>query len=129
MTSAAPVTPSKNIGTAIARFTLAQGVLIAVLAYCMTAFVWTDAAASHAVQVSAWIAFFVQLVTFSICKLVAQQNLMAGWGLGMLLRFATVGVWGFLGIKALSLPQSPALISLATFFFVSTLIEPFFLNN
>lgn len=129
MTSAAPITPSKNIGTAIARFTLAQGVLIALLAYLMVSFVWTDAAASHAVQVSAWVAFFVQLVTFAICKLVAQQNLMAGWGIGVLLRFATVGAWAFLGIKALSLPQTPALFSLAIFFFVSTVIEPFFLNN
>ncbi|MEP6781690.1 MAG: hypothetical protein ABJC26_17455, partial [Gemmatimonadaceae bacterium] len=93
MTPAAPVSPSKNIGTAIARFTLAQGVLIALLAYLMISFIWPDAASSHAVQVSAWVAFFVQLVTFAICKLVAQQNLMAGWGIGVLLRFATVGAW------------------------------------
>lgn len=129
MTSAAPSAASRNIGTAVARFIVAQGVLIALLAYVMRAFVWTDAAGSHAVMVSAWLAFFVQALTFAICKLVAQQNLMAGWGIGVLLRFATVGVWAFLGIKALSLPQTPALISLVTFFFVSTLIEPFFLNN
>lgn len=119
----------KSLMTAVARFTLAQGVVVAVLAFVLSRFVWTDAASSHAVIVSAWVAFLVQIVTFAICKLVATQNLIAGWGLGTLLRFATVGVWAFMGVKALGLPSSPALLSLAAFFFVSTLIEPFFLNN
>lgn len=114
---------------AVARFTVTQGVLIALLAYGLSKFVWTDEASQHAVFVSAWVAFLVQILTFFICRLVAVQNLIAGWGIGTLLRFATVGVWAFLGIKALGLAPSPALLSLVTFFFVSTVIEPLFLNN
>ena len=134
MTSATPPLPAggvngKSLITAVARFTVVQGAIVALLAFCLSRFVWTDAASQHAVTVSAWVAFFVQILTFSICKLVAQQNLIAGWGIGTLLRFATVGVWAFLGIKALGLVPGPALISLAAFFFVSTVIEPFFLNN
>ena len=115
--------------TSVARFTVVQGAVVALLAYLLSHFVWTDAASQHAVAVSAWVAFFVQILTFSICRLVATQNLIAGWGIGTLLRFATVGVWAFLGIKALGLTPGPALLSLVTFFFVSTVIEPLFLNN
>lgn len=129
MNSVAPLQAPRNIGAAIARFTLVQGALVSLLALAMTRLVWTDAASQHAVFASAWLAFVVQILTFAICKLVAQQNLMAGWGIGVLLRFATVGMWAFLGIKALGLASTPALLSLVTFLFVSTLIEPFFLNN
>lgn len=126
---AVPGVAGKSLVTAVARFTVVQGVVVALLAFGMCQFVWTDAPSAHAVQVSAWVAFFVQILTFTIVKLVATQNLIAGWGLGTLLRFATVGVWAFMGIKALGLTPGPALISLVTFFFVSTLIEPLFLNN
>ena len=119
----------KALIRAVSRFTVVQGAIVALLAFGLSRFVWTDAASQHAILVSAWVAFFVQILTFSICKLVAQQNVMAGWGIGTLLRFATVAVWAFLGIKALGLAPNPALISLAAFFFVSTLVEPLFLNN
>jgi hypothetical protein len=122
------VAASRSITSAVARFTLVQGAIVAVLAYLLSHFVWTDAVSQHAVSVSAWVAFGVQILTFSICKLVAQQNMIAGWGIGTLLRFATVGVWAFLGIKALGLAPAPALLSLVTFFFVSTVIEPLFLQ-
>ena len=127
-----PVLPGvdgKALFSAVSRFTVVQGAMVALLAFGLSRFVWTDTASQHAVVVSAWVAFFVQILTFSICKLVAQQNVMAGWGIGTLLRFATVAVWAFLGIKALGLVPNPALISLAAFFFVSTLVEPLFLNN
>ena len=59
----------------------------------------------------------------------ARENVIAGWGLGVVLRFATVGAWALLGIKALGIPSGPALLSLAGFYFVSTLVEPLFLNG
>jgi hypothetical protein len=37
-------------------------------------------------------------------------------------------LWGLLGIKALGLLVGPALMSLVLFYFVSTLVEPLFLN-
>ena len=51
-------------------------------------------------------------------------NPFAGWGMAMLLRFATLAIYGFLVVERLGLPSTAALLSLATFFFVSTLVEP-----
>jgi hypothetical protein len=110
------------------KFTVAQAVLIALVAYLLSRFVWTGAEAERAIHASAWLAVGVQVVTFAIARLVARQNIMAGWGLGVALRFAALAMWAFLGVKALGLAGSPALLSLVIFFFVSTLIEPLFLN-
>ena len=118
-----------SIMRSVVRFTAVQGLVVAVLAFLMCSLLWKDVPSRHAVVVSAWVAFVVQIFTFSICRLVARENVIAGWGIGSLLRFATVAVWGFLGIKALGLVPTPALLSLVTFFFVSTVIEPLFLNN
>ena len=113
---------------AVLKFTVAQALLIALAAYLLSRFVWTGAEAERAVHASAWLAVGVQLVTFAIARLVARQNIMAGWGLGVMLRFAALAMWAFLGVKALGLAGTPALLSLVIFFFVSTLIEPLFLN-
>ena len=121
------VTP-RGMMRALVLFTVAQGALVFGLAVVLQRFVFTDGAAAAAVTASAWLAFGVQTVTFAIARLVARENVIAGWGLGVVLRFATVAFWAFLGIKALGIPSSPALLSLVTFYFVSTLVEPLFLN-
>jgi hypothetical protein len=128
-TAGTPVrTPRGALMPALFRFVVAEGIVIALLAWVLCAWAWTDAAARGAVQASAWLAFGVQIVTFAIARLVAREQVMAGWGLGVLIRFATVAGWAFLGAKALGLPLVPALLSLVAFYFVSTLIEPLFLN-
>jgi hypothetical protein len=106
-----------------------QVVLVVGIALIVTRTAWTSPDAVRAVWASAWLAMVVQLLTFSIARLVARENVMAGWGLGAVLRFATLGAWALLGIKALGLLSGPALLSLAIFFFVSTLVEPLFLNG
>jgi hypothetical protein len=78
----------------------------------------------RAVLVSAGLAFVVQLVTFALARRTAGTNPFAGYGLGMLLRFATLFVYAFVAVGRLGLPSTAALLSLATFFFVSTLVEP-----
>jgi hypothetical protein len=78
----------------------------------------------RAVLLSAGIAFVVQLVTFALARRTAGTNPFAGYGLGMLLRFATLFVFALFVVGRLGLPSSAALLSLATFFFVSTLVEP-----
>lgn len=113
---------------AIVLFTAAQAVLITVIAVVLSKFVWSDLEGARAVTMSAWVAAGVQVITFAVAKLVARQQVMAGWGLGVVLRFAVVAAWAFLGIKALGLAPVPALLSLVIFFFVSTVIEPIFLN-
>lgn len=114
---------------ALVMFTVAQALIIALLAYALTHVVWTDAESVRAVRVSAWIAVVVQIFTFAIARLVAREQVIAGWGIGVLLRFATVAAWGAFGVDALGLPSGPALMSLVGFYFVSTLIEPLFLNT
>ncbi len=109
-------------------FTAAQAVIVFGAMVVMQRFVWTEATAADAVRASAWLAFVVQSFTFLIARLVARQNVIAGWGLGVLLRFASVAFWALLGIKALGLVSGPALISLVVFYFLSTLVEPLFLN-
>lgn len=81
----------------------------------------------RAVVMSAGVAFSVQILTFSLARMLMPTNLMAGFGIGMLIRFLVLVVHGFVGASLLGLPQTPALVSLAAFFFLTTLIEPLFL--
>ena len=49
---------------------------------------------------------------------------MARMGVGALLRLLTLVVYALLAAKVFTMPLVAALISLAAFFFLSTLIEP-----
>ncbi|MCC6241363.1 MAG: hypothetical protein IT353_00905 [Gemmatimonadaceae bacterium] len=118
----------RSVGRSVLFFSVAQGGLIAVAALVLSRVVWTDEASAHAISISALVAMVVQIMTFVIARLVAREHVIAGWGVGVVLRFAVVAVWAFLGIKALGLLPSPALFSLVIFFFVATLVEPIFLN-
>ncbi len=84
--------------------------------------------AQRAIWTSAAVAFVVQLFGFAIVRLAARSNPIAGWGLGALLRFAVLAVYALVVVGALGLASGPALLSLAAFFFVSTLVEPLLLN-
>ncbi|HEV7766777.1 MAG TPA: hypothetical protein VGQ76_17385, partial [Thermoanaerobaculia bacterium] len=83
----------------------------------------------HAIVVSAGIAYVVQLLSFVIARSWATTNVVAGWGLGMLLRFGVLALYALVFAKALGLPLTSALVSLAAFFFVSTLLEPVLLKS
>ena len=82
-----------------------------------------------AIRLSAIVAIVAQLVAFAVTKAIAQRHLIAGWGAGSLLRFTTLVVYALLAVKVLGLPPVAALVSLATFLFLSTLIEPLFLRR
>jgi hypothetical protein len=82
-----------------------------------------------AIRLSAIIAIVVQLTAFAVTKAVARRNVIAGWGAGSLLRFLTLLVYALLAVRVLDLPPVAALVSLATFLFLSTLIEPLFLRR
>ena len=84
--------------------------------------------ARHSIFVSAWVAFVVQLFAFAVLRLVARQNVMAGWGLGAVLRMLTIAVYALVVVKALGLVAGAALISLVAFLFLSMLVEPFVLK-
>jgi hypothetical protein len=80
--------------------------------------------ARRAIVTSAGVAYVVQLGAFVLARSTAGTNPFAGYGLGVLLRFVTLGLYALVFVPRLALPSMPALVSLATFFFVSTLVEP-----
>jgi 4-amino-4-deoxy-L-arabinose transferase-like glycosyltransferase len=111
-----------------ALYAVAAVALIATIGWLLTmAFPGSRDAA--AIRLSAIVAIVVQLVAFAITKAVAQRHLIAGWGAGSLLRFMALVVFALLAVKVLDLPPVAALVSLATFLFLSTLIEPLFLRR
>ena len=63
--------------------------LIATMGWLL-ALVWPEPAARQALVVSAVIALVVQLLAFAAARVAAPTNLMAGWGVGMLLRFGAL---------------------------------------
>jgi hypothetical protein len=87
-----------------------------------------EGAARQMVLVSAGLAFVVQMVTFAVARLLAASGHgIAGWGLGAVACFVVLAVYGFV-CRAMGLPLEAALISLATFFFLTEVIEPPFLT-
>jgi hypothetical protein len=90
--------------------------------------VYPGDAARHAVITSAVLALAVQLVAFIVLQLFKGKNVIAGWGIGALLRFGSLGVYAFTAHRVLGLDANTALVSLACFLFLSMLIEPLLVN-
>ena len=112
---------------ALGLFVAATLVIVLVGGWLLTV-VWPDPAAAHAIRVSGLVAVVVQCFAFGIMRLVPRSNVIAAWGLGTLLRFAVFVIYAFVIVKAYGLAGTPALVSLALFFFLSTLVEPLLLN-
>ena len=83
---------------------------------------------ARSVWASAVTVMVVQALAFSLVRMMQPVNVIAGWGLGMMLRLIALVAFGFFGVKALGLSMEPALLSMAGFFFVTTVIEPVFLK-
>jgi hypothetical protein len=111
----------------LAMFAAVSLVLIAIAGWLLT-LAFPTAGDRHAIVVSAIVAYVVQLVSFSIARAWYASNVVAGWGMGMLIRFLVLAIYALLSAKVLGLPVPAALVSLAAFFFVSTLIEPVLLK-
>ncbi len=103
-------------------------VLILGLAWMLTLY-WPDPMARQAIWFSAGVALAIQLVGFVFVRVLMPANMLAGWGAGLLLRFLTLVFHALVGTKVMGYPPAPALMSLAAFFFVSTLVEPVFLTS
>ncbi|MDF1501432.1 hypothetical protein [Roseisolibacter sp. H3M3-2] len=113
---------------AMGLFTAITVAVILVGGWVLT-LVYPGADARRAVVASAGVAFVVQLVAFAVARRAAvRKNPVAGWGLGALLRMGVFAVYALVVVRALGLASVPAMISLAVFFFVSTLVEPLLLN-
>jgi hypothetical protein len=101
---------------------------VAVLAGVLL-FVFRDPGERRAVMIGAAIAVAVQLAAFAVARAFVRRNVMAGWGLGIAVRFVAFAVWALVLVGWLGLPDSAALLSMACYLFVTTLIEPFFLKT
>lgn len=116
-----------RLGRAIAIYAGASGAIIA-LAAGVFMLVYGGGAERQAVWTSAGVAFAVQLVAFAIARLMAQVNHgIAGWGLGAIIALVTLVLYGVI-VRGTTLPEGVALVSLATFLFITELIEPPLLN-
>lgn len=110
-------------------FAAACAALIAAL-WALMVVMFTDTTVRRAVAITAALAFMVQMVAFLIAREMARRkNVIAGWGIGIALRFSALVILALVAVPKLELPLSASLLSLATFLFVSTLIEPLFLKT
>lgn len=110
----------------IRLYTLTCAGLIAA-ATAAFAFAW-DGPKQDAVLISAAVAFVLQVATFVVARLLAANgNGIAGWGIGAVVCFVALIVYGLL-CRALGIATDAAMLSLATFFFLTEVIEPPFLN-
>lgn len=85
---------------------------------------------ASAVWLSGVVAIAVQLAAFSLSRVVGVgNNITARMGAGALLRLLALVAYALLVVLVLKLPAVAALVSLATFFFLSTVIEPLLIKS
>lgn len=82
----------------------------------------------RALWIGAAIAVVVQAAAFAVARRLARTNVFAGWGLGTVLRFVAIALTALVVVPLLDLPLAAALLSLAIYLFLSTLVEPLFLK-
>lgn len=109
-------------------FVATASVLIAASAGVMV-LVYTGAADRRAIAISAILAWVVQVITFAIARRMGPKDVIVGWGIGVGLRFVSLAVYALVVVARVGLPSASASLSFAVFLFVSTLIEPLFLNS
>ena len=96
--------------------------------------VFPGAESLKAIETSAAVAFVIQMLTFRALLTPKGQpdfpgGLLMRWGAGAVVRLFSLLLYGLFAIKLLGLPGEPALMSLAVFFFATSLAEPFMLTN
>ncbi len=109
-------------------FVAAGAALIALLAAVLV-LLYQGEAERRAVLVSALIAVITQAFAFGLTRGMSQKNVIAGWGLGAILRLLVLVVFALVVVQRFGLPSGAALVSLALFLFVTTLVEPLFLKS
>ena len=109
----------------MARFGILLVALIAVTGWILAKGFTTDAE-RHAIIVSGIVAGSVQLVAYAFIVISRKRNaVLAGWGIGIVLRTITLMLYGLVFAKLLGLPLTAALTSFAVFLFASMLLESF----
>ena len=112
---------------ALLSYGAASAVILAGLALGVTA--WVEGAEPSAVWLAAAIAWPVQMAAFFALMRGRQgPGFVVGWGGGMALRFAAVGVLALWLSRTEAFDPARALVSLVGFVFVLVLLEPLFLR-
>ena len=118
----------KSMSRGLTLYALACVVAIGLAGGVFTA-IYASGPERSAVWISAVVALVVQMVAFAIARILADGGHgIAGWGLGAVICIIALVVFGFVS-RALGLPSNAALLSLATYFFLTELIEPPLLNT
>ena len=107
---------------AVALYVVSAAIAIGLVAVLLS-FAFSTPADHRALLVSAGIALVVQIAAFVVLRASTPASSMKAWGLGSVLRLVALLVYALVALKPLGLPPTAALVSLAAFFFVSTLLE------
>lgn len=99
------------------------------LAWTIGVLLFPAADTRRALDLAAAVAVAVQVVTFLVARAMARRNVMAGWGIGVALRFGALAVFALVAVPRLGLSLTASLLGLAVFLFLTTLIEPLFLKQ
>jgi hypothetical protein len=84
---------------------------------------------ARAVWMSIGIGLVVQLVALLIIRSFPRDRVIVGWGIGSILRLVVLLAYGWVLVPALGVPVAPALLSLATVFLITMVVEPFLLSK
>ena len=111
-----------SLGTRLLRLVAAVAVIAAVVYLAAAAMVGPED--RHAVALGVGIGAAWQALVFAVTVTALPDNRLAAFGIGMLARFLLVALAALVGVPALGVPMAPALLSLVTVLFATTLIEP-----
>ena len=95
--------------------------------------IFTTAAQQQAMLLSAGLAFAVQVGTYALLAPgktggAVQGELIVRWGMGAIIRFVVLVLFAVVA-NVVRMPLDAALVSLATYFFLTMLAEPILLNH
>jgi hypothetical protein len=113
---------------AILLYAAISAVAIALIAAGLVAFVYRLPDERSAVWISGIVALTVQVGAFALARSLAKDGQgIAGWGIGAIVSLLTLVGFGLVA-RGTALPTGAALVSMASFLFVTELIEPPLLN-
>ena len=115
---------------AVRRYVVAMIAVLAIVG-ALLSLLFRGPGDALAVWVTAAVALVVQLCASALGRLVGQgpAGLMARMGVGMLVRFLALVVYALLVTLVFKMRIVAALISMAAFFFLTTLAEPLFIRS
>ena len=112
---------------AFGLYALAAAAIIATTGGLM-GLVFHSAGERQALELTAAIAFGVQMVSFALLQLMKGRNPWLGWGSGSFLRFGGLAIYAVLLVNVLTVPIVPALVGYWVFVFFTMIFEPLFLR-